>query len=49
MFYFSIPGLQPETPSILLNSHADVVPFDRSKWNWDPLGAEKDAFVSPSR
>lgn len=35
-------GLNPELPSILLNSHMDVVPVDESRWTHPPFGAEID-------
>ena len=36
-------GSDASLPSILLNSHIDVVPVEESKWKTDPFGAEKDA------
>ncbi|XP_014256863.1 aminoacylase-1-like [Cimex lectularius] len=36
-------GLEPSLPSLLLNSHMDVVPVFPEKWTHDPFGAEKDA------
>lgn len=36
-------GTQPQLPSVLLNSHMDVVPVFRDKWTHDPFGAERDA------
>jgi aminoacylase len=36
-------GKNPELKSIILNSHTDVVPVDRSKWTVDPLSAHKRA------
>nr|BAN21243.1 aminoacylase, putative [Riptortus pedestris] len=36
-------GTDPKLPSILLNSHMDVVPVFPEKWTHDPFGAEKDA------
>ncbi|XP_063227654.1 aminoacylase-1-like [Bacillus rossius redtenbacheri] len=35
-------GTEPSLPSILLNSHMDVVPVFAEKWTRDPFGAEKD-------
>ncbi|KAJ8732962.1 hypothetical protein PYW07_015561 [Mythimna separata] len=32
-------GLQPELPSILLNSHMDVVPVNEEKWTYPPFDA----------
>nr|KJB77466.1 hypothetical protein B456_012G138500 [Gossypium raimondii] len=36
------PGSDLSLPSILLNSHTDVVPFEPSKWTHPPLGAYID-------
>ena len=36
------PGSDPSLPSILLNSHTDVVPSEYSKWVHPPLGAHID-------
>eukprot|EP00927_Polykrikos_kofoidii_P045117 TRINITY_DN389_c0_g1_i1.p1 TRINITY_DN389_c0_g1~~TRINITY_DN389_c0_g1_i1.p1 ORF type:complete len:472 (+),score=88.46 TRINITY_DN389_c0_g1_i1:117-1532(+) len=36
----TIVGTDPTLPSILLNSHYDVVPADREKWTCDPFAAE---------
>lgn len=33
-------GSDPTLRSIMLNSHMDVVPVEREKWNHDPFGAE---------
>jgi aminoacylase len=35
-------GQEPSLPSVLLNSHTDVVPAVQEKWNTDPFAAEKD-------
>ncbi|KAI8043868.1 hypothetical protein M5D96_000011, partial [Drosophila gunungcola] len=35
-------GLEPELPSILLNSHMDVVPVFPENWTHPPFGAEID-------
>ena len=35
-------GTEPHLPSILLNSHTDVVAAFPQKWNYDPFGAFKD-------
>lgn len=35
-------GLKPELPSILLNSHMDVVPVDEARWSHPPFAAEID-------
>ncbi|KGN46643.1 aminoacylase-1 [Cucumis sativus] len=37
------PGSNPELPSILLNSHTDVVPAEHKKWTHPPLGAHIDS------
>ncbi|MBA0586516.1 uncharacterized protein LOC105795027 [Gossypium raimondii] len=36
------PGSDPSLPSILLNSHTDVVPSEYSKWVYPPFGAHID-------
>ncbi|TYI94750.1 hypothetical protein E1A91_D02G227100v1 [Gossypium mustelinum] len=36
------PGSDPSLPSILLNSHTDVVPSEYSKWVHSPFGAHID-------
>ncbi|XP_030378039.1 aminoacylase-1-like [Scaptodrosophila lebanonensis] len=36
-------GKQPELPSIILNSHTDVVPVFADKWTHPPFGADIDA------
>lgn len=36
----TIQGTQPDIPSILLNSHTDVVPAEPEKWSRDPWAAE---------
>ncbi|TYJ43948.1 hypothetical protein E1A91_A03G188100v1 [Gossypium mustelinum] len=36
------PGSNPSLPSILLNSHTDVVPSEYSKWVHPPFGAHID-------
>lgn len=33
-------GQQPELPSIMLNSHMDVVPVDESRWTHPPFAAD---------
>eukprot|EP00850_Spirogloea_muscicola_P014960 SM000111S18783 [mRNA] locus=s111:91567:99835:- [translate_table: standard] len=35
-------GLEKGLPSVLLNSHMDVVPAEEGKWEYDPFGAAKD-------
>ncbi|KAH9694298.1 hypothetical protein WN943_023954 [Citrus x changshan-huyou] len=37
------PGSNPQLPSILLNSHTDVVPSEPSKWSHHPFGAHLDS------
>lgn len=37
------PGSDPTLPSILLNSHTDVVPVEHHKWNHHPFGAHVDS------
>lgn len=36
----TLRGRDPSLPSLLLNSHYDVVPADREKWSCDPFAAE---------
>lgn len=36
-------GLQPDLPSIVLNSHMDVVPAFEERWTYPPFGAEIDS------
>ncbi|OVA00674.1 Peptidase M20 [Macleaya cordata] len=38
------PGKNPKLPSILLNSHTDVVPAEHHKWNHPPFDAHLDLF-----
>lgn len=35
-------GSHPQLPSIVLNSHMDVVPVFADKWKHDPFGADMD-------
>lgn len=35
-------GSEPSLPSLLLNSHTDVVPAEADKWSHPPFGAEVD-------
>ncbi|KAM4821684.1 aminoacylase-1 [Thomomys bottae] len=37
------PGTNPDLPSILLNSHTDVVPVFKEHWSHDPFEAFKDS------
>jgi aminoacylase len=44
----TLAGQDPSLPSILLNSHYDVVPVMREQWCCDPFGAEiRDGYVGP--
>lgn len=36
-------GAEPSIPSVLLNSHMDVVPVFAENWTYPPFGAEIDA------
>lgn len=36
-------GKQKSLPSILLNSHTDVVPAEKNKWSHDPFSAHRDS------
>ena len=36
----TLEGSDPKLPSLLLNSHTDVVPVTESKWTCDPFAAE---------
>ncbi|CAH1395706.1 unnamed protein product [Nezara viridula] len=38
----TLEGSEPSLPSILLNSHTDVVPVFEEEWSYDPFGAEMD-------
>lgn len=38
----TLEGKSPELPSILLNSHMDVVPVFEEEWDYDPFGAFVD-------
>lgn len=42
IFVMTWPGLEPELPSILLNSHTDVVPVYPEFWKHDPFEAVKE-------
>lgn len=42
IFIFTWKGQNPELPSILLNSHIDVVPVVYEKWDHDPFEAYMD-------
>ncbi|KAG0475295.1 hypothetical protein HPP92_014981 [Vanilla planifolia] len=39
----SWPGLRPSLPSLLLNSHTDVVPAESHKWHHPPFSAFTDS------
>lgn len=36
------PGENPSLPSVLLNSHTDVVPAEHQKWTYSPFSAHMD-------
>ena len=36
------PGTEPELPTLLLNSHTDVVPVFPESWKYDPFEAVKE-------
>lgn len=40
VIFFTILGSRPKLPSVLLNSHTDVVPADESHWHSPPFGAK---------
>ena len=40
LFILTWVGTDPALPSVVLNSHMDVVPVDKDKWTKDPFGAE---------
>ena len=42
IFVMTWEGLNPELPSILLNSHTDVVPVFPESWKYDPFEAVKE-------
>ena len=42
IFVMTWPGLEPELPSVLLNSHTDVVPVFEEFWKHDPFAAVKE-------
>jgi len=42
IFVMSWVGTDPELPSIMLNSHTDVVPVFPEHWKYDPFSAEKE-------
>jgi len=42
IFIMSWPGTEPELPSVLLNSHTDVVPVYEDQWKHDPFAAVKE-------
>jgi len=43
IFIMTWPGTEPDLPSVLLNSHTDVVPVYEDKWKHDPFAAVKEA------
>ena len=42
IFVMTWPGTDPKLPSLLLNSHTDVVPVFPESWKYDPFEAFKD-------
>ena len=42
IFLMSWEGTEPELPSLLLNSHTDVVPVFPESWKYDPFEAVKE-------
>ncbi|KAG0724498.1 Aminoacylase-1 [Chionoecetes opilio] len=38
----TLPGTDPSLPSIMLNSHTDVVPVFPEHWKYDPFSAHKE-------
>lgn len=36
----TLPGSDASLPSLMLNSHTDVVPAEPDKWTWDPFAAK---------
>lgn len=43
IFIMTWPGTEPNLPSLLLNSHTDVVPVYEDHWKHDPFAAVKEA------
>ncbi|GAB1600777.1 aminoacylase-1-like [Argonauta hians] len=41
VFLMTVEGQDPSLPSLMLNSHVDVVPVDMDCWKVDPFSAEK--------
>ncbi|XP_014782659.1 aminoacylase-1 isoform X1 [Octopus bimaculoides] len=41
VFVMTVEGKDPSLPSLMLNSHIDVVPVDMDCWKVDPFSAEK--------
>jgi aminoacylase len=39
----TMKGTESNLPSVLLNSHMDVVPIELSRWTVDPFAADMDA------
>lgn len=50
VFIMTLEGDDPSLPSVMLNSHTDVVPVDIDKWSVDPFSAEKkvEALILPA-
>ena len=42
IFIMTWPGTEPELPTLLLNSHTDVVPVFPESWKYDPFEAVKE-------
>lgn len=42
IFIMTWPGTDPDIPSLLLNSHTDVVPVFPESWKYDPFEAFKE-------
>ncbi|KAG6651478.1 aminoacylase-1-like isoform X2 [Carya illinoinensis] len=42
LIFLKWPGSDPDLPSILLNSHTDVVTVEQEKWSHPPFGAHID-------
>jgi len=42
IFIMTWPGTEPDLPSVLLNSHTDVVPVYEEHWKHDPFAAVKE-------
>jgi len=47
IFIMSWIGLEPQLPSILMNSHTDGVPVFPERWKYDALRLSKKKMVRP--